>query len=102
MDEKKSVGRDVAAWIVGFVIGLIVPAAACLAVAIFWFKKPGDEIFNLRAGFFGCLLCATALFSLGVRGWRRWPFSRGLTVGAGLWLAGLPFVAGDCTQSGPP
>jgi hypothetical protein len=96
MDEKKPIS-----WSFGFVSGLLVPAVACVVASMLFAGHPSEGLFNVRAGFFGCLLCAAALFCLGVRGWRRWPFSRGLTVGASLWLAGLPFVAGDCTQSGP-
>jgi peptidoglycan/LPS O-acetylase OafA/YrhL len=96
--EEKRTGLSIVAWIGGFLLGILLPAVASFFVALLWYKKPGDHLFNSRAGFFACLLCSALLTGLGIKGWRSSAFLRGLSVGAGLWLPALPFLAGDCLK----
>jgi hypothetical protein len=83
-------------WILGFLVGLFVPAAVAFFVAL---AIPGGKPYgDPRAGFFACLGSSLLLTMSGIAGWRRFAFLRGVACGSGVWLAILPAIAGDCAK----
>ncbi|MGC4047996.1 MAG: hypothetical protein QM758_29730 [Armatimonas sp.] len=87
-EEKKPAKRNLFAGFIGFVLGTGLPGGAAFATFSAVFPWP----YTLKLTFFACLLAAGVLAGIGGRFWGKSSFFRGLTIGACLWLAALPFI----------
>lgn len=85
-------------WILGFIVGFILPPVAGFAAALHVPLPPGPLPINLWAGFYVCLGVALLLTVLGGILWRRSAFARGLGVASGIWLLLLPALFGNCAK----